>query len=81
MLEPTENDTQRSPDYSKIIAAIEKKFGAKFKLAKSAFRGGAVLPDLPFSLLSRGIFLLPFHFYFFGGIRSQRLGGSETHFI
>lgn len=42
------------PTHLVINAAIEKKFGAKFKLAKSAFLWGSVLPDLPFGLLSWG---------------------------
>jgi hypothetical protein len=42
------------PTHLVINAAIEKKFGAKFKLAKSAFLWGSVLPDMPFGLLSWG---------------------------
>lgn len=42
------------PTHLVINAAIEKKFGAKFKLAKSAFLWGSVLPDLPFGVLSWG---------------------------
>lgn len=44
------------PTHLVINAAIEKKFGAKFKLAKSAFLWGSVLPDLPFGLLSWGTY-------------------------
>jgi hypothetical protein len=42
------------PTHLVINAALEKKFGAKFKLAKSAFLWGSVLPDLPFGVLSLG---------------------------
>lgn len=42
------------PTHLVINAAIEKKFGAKFKLAQSAFLWGSVAPDIPFGLLSWG---------------------------
>ncbi|WKZ35187.1 MAG: metal-dependent hydrolase [Anaerolineales bacterium] len=45
------------PSHLVINAAIEKKFGEKFKLARSAFLWGSVLPDLPFGLLSWGTLL------------------------
>jgi hypothetical protein len=45
------------PTHLVINAVIEKKFGAKFKLAKSAFLWGSVLPDLPFGLLSWGTYI------------------------
>ena len=44
------------PTHLVINAAIEKKFGAKFKLVKSAFLWGSVLPDLPFGLLGWGTY-------------------------
>ena len=46
-----------TPSHLIINAAIEKKFGAKFNLAKSAFLWGAVLPDLPFALLTLGAYV------------------------
>lgn len=46
------------PSHLVINAAIEKKFGAQFKLAKSAFLWGSVLPDIPFGLLSWGTYAL-----------------------
>ncbi len=42
------------PTHLVINAAIEKRFGAPFKLAKSAFLWGSVAPDFPFGLLSWG---------------------------
>ena len=45
------------PAHLVINAAIEKKFGARFKIAKSAFLWGSVLPDLPFGLLSWGTYV------------------------
>lgn len=42
------------PSHLVINAAIEKKFGAKYKLAKSAFLWGSVVPDIPFGLLAWG---------------------------
>jgi hypothetical protein len=44
------------PTHLVINAAIEKKFGAKFKIAKSAFLWGSVTPDIPLGLLSLGYF-------------------------
>lgn len=69
MLEPTENDTQCLPDYSKIIAAIEKKFGAKFKLAKSAFRGGLFCPTCLLAC-SRGAYFY-YRFIFTSSVESD----------
>lgn len=45
------------PSHLVINAAIEKKFGAKYKLAKSAFLWGSVTPDIPLALLSVGYFI------------------------
>jgi hypothetical protein len=45
------------PTHLVINAAIEKKFGAKFKLAKSAFLWGSVVSDIPLGLLSLGFVL------------------------
>lgn len=45
-----------TPSHLVINAAIEKKFDAKLKLAKSAFLWGSVLPDLPFALLAWGTY-------------------------
>jgi len=45
------------PTHLVINAAIEKKYGAKFKLAKSAFLWGSVMPDIPLALLSLGFIL------------------------
>jgi len=45
------------PSHLVINAAIEKKFGAKYKLAKSAFLWGSVTPDLPLLFLSIGYFV------------------------
>ena len=47
----------RLPTHLGINAAIEKKFGAKFKLAQSAFLWGSVMPDIPLALLSLGFIL------------------------
>ena len=44
------------PTHLVINAAIEKKFGAKYKLAKSAFLWGSVAPDIPLGLLTIGYF-------------------------
>jgi hypothetical protein len=46
------------PTHLVINAAIEKKYGAKFKLAKSAFLWGSVTPDIPFGLLSWGTYAI-----------------------
>ncbi|MBI5965201.1 MAG: metal-dependent hydrolase [Chloroflexi bacterium] len=50
------------PTHLVINAAIEKKFGAKFKLAKSAFLWGSVTPDIPLGLLSLGYFFYNSYF-------------------
>ncbi len=50
------------PSHLVINAAIEKKFGAKYKLAKSAFLWGSVTPDFPLFFLSIGYSL--YHRYF-----------------
>ncbi len=50
-LEPTLNTI---PTHLIINAAIEKKFGAKAKIVKSAFLWGSVAPDIPLALLSLG---------------------------
>jgi membrane-bound metal-dependent hydrolase YbcI (DUF457 family) len=42
------------PTHLVINAAIEKKFGAKFNIAKSAFLWGSVTPDIPLGMLSIG---------------------------
>jgi membrane-bound metal-dependent hydrolase YbcI (DUF457 family) len=42
------------PSHLVINAAIEKKFGKKLNIAKSAFLFGAVLPDIPLGLLMLG---------------------------
>jgi hypothetical protein len=44
------------PTHLVINAAIEKKFGAKFKIAKSAFLWGSVTPDIPLGLLTIGYY-------------------------
>ncbi len=44
------------PSHLVINAAIEKRFGVKFKLAKSAFLWGSVVPDIPLGLLTIGYF-------------------------
>lgn len=46
------NSLNTIPTHLVINAAIEKRFGAKFKLAQSAFLWGSVIPDIPFGLLS-----------------------------
>jgi membrane-bound metal-dependent hydrolase YbcI (DUF457 family) len=53
------------PTHLVINAAIEKKFGAKFKLAQSAFLWGSVVPDIPLGLLSIGY--LVYNKYFTDG--------------
>ena len=45
------------PSHLVINAAIEKKFGAKYKLSKSAFLWGSVTPDFPLFLISIGYFV------------------------
>jgi hypothetical protein len=45
------------PSHLVINAAIEKKIGAKFKLAKSAFLWGSVGLDFPLLLISVGYFV------------------------
>jgi hypothetical protein len=45
------------PSHLVINAAIEKKFGEKFKLAKSAFLWGSVTPDFPLGIISIAYFL------------------------
>jgi len=45
------------PTHLVINAAIEKKYGTKFKIAKSAFLWSSVLPDIPFGLLSWGTYV------------------------
>lgn len=45
------------PTHLVINAAIEKKFGAKFKLAPSAFLWGSVVPDIPLGLLTIGYYV------------------------
>jgi membrane-bound metal-dependent hydrolase YbcI (DUF457 family) len=52
------------PSHLVINAAIEKRFGASFKLAKSAFLWGSVAPDIPLAFLSLGYFV--YNRYFFG---------------
>lgn len=42
------------PTHLVINAALGKKFGAKFNLAKSAFLWGSVVPDFPLALLALG---------------------------
>jgi hypothetical protein len=42
------------PSHLVINAAIEKKFGTKYKIAKSAFLWGSVAPDFALGLLSIG---------------------------
>lgn len=44
------------PTHLVINAAIEKRFGAKYKLAKSAFLWGSVIPDIPLGLLTVGYY-------------------------
>jgi len=45
------------PTHLVINAAIEKKFGPKYKLARSAFLWGSVTPDFPLFFLSIGYFI------------------------
>jgi len=45
------------PSHLVINAAIEKKFGKKLNIAKSAFLLGAVLPDIPLGLLMLGSYV------------------------
>lgn len=49
------------PTHLVINAAIEKRIGTKFKLAKSPFLWGSVAPDIPLGLLSIGYFLYNRH--------------------
>jgi hypothetical protein len=42
------------PTHLVINAAIQKQFGVRLKIAKSAFLWGSILPDFPFGLLSWG---------------------------
>ena len=42
------------PTHLVINAAIEKKYGEKANIAKSAFLWGSVMPDIPLGLLSLG---------------------------
>jgi hypothetical protein len=53
------------PTHLVINAAIEKKFGAKFNIAKSAFLWGSVVPDIPLGFLSIGY--LVYNKYFTDG--------------
>lgn len=50
------------PTHLVINAAIERKFGVKFKLARSAFLWGSVAPDIPLLMLSIGYFLYSRYF-------------------
>jgi hypothetical protein len=50
------------PSHLVINAAIEKKFGAKLKLAKSAFLWGSVTPDFPLFFLAIGFFIYTRYF-------------------
>jgi len=50
------------PSHLLINAAIEKKFGAKYKLAKSAFLWGSVVPDFPLFFLSVVYFIYTRYF-------------------
>ena len=45
------------PTHLVINAAISKKFGSKFNLARSPFLWGSVVPDIPLAILSLGFFL------------------------
>jgi membrane-bound metal-dependent hydrolase YbcI (DUF457 family) len=45
------------PTHLVINAAIEKKFGTKAHIAKSAFLWGSVLPDIPLGLLTIGYYV------------------------
>ncbi|MBI2332026.1 MAG: metal-dependent hydrolase [Chloroflexi bacterium] len=45
------------PTHLVINAAIEKKYGKKANIAKSAFLWGSVMPDIPLALLSLGFIL------------------------
>lgn len=45
------------PTHLVINAALEKKFGAKARLAKSAFLWGSVAPDIPLGLLTIGYYV------------------------
>lgn len=52
-LEPTLNTI---PTHLVINATIEKKYGIKANIVKSAFLWGSVAPDIPLALLSLGYF-------------------------
>ena len=45
------------PTHLVINAAIEKKYGSKASIAKSAFLWGSVMPDIPLAFLSLGFIL------------------------
>jgi hypothetical protein len=59
------------PTHLVINFAIEKKFGAKFKLAKSAFLWGSVVPDIPLGLLTIG------YFYYTRYVMAQPVSGMK----
>lgn len=44
------------PSHLVINATIEKKYGTKANIAKSAFLWGSITPDIPLALLSLGYF-------------------------
>ena len=45
------------PTHLVINAAIEKKYGTRARIVKSAFLWGSVMPDIPLALLSLGFIL------------------------
>lgn len=69
------------PSHLVINAAIEKKFGPRVRLARSAFLWGSVIPDLPLLLLSVGYFT--YYRYFtiedISGIMDKAFGEMYFH--
>jgi membrane-bound metal-dependent hydrolase YbcI (DUF457 family) len=64
-----------TPSHLVINAAIEKKFGKKAGIVKSAFLWGAVIPDIPFGLLLIGSYV------YFGLILGQDVSNLMDDFI
>jgi membrane-bound metal-dependent hydrolase YbcI (DUF457 family) len=64
-----------TPSHLVINAAIEKKFGKKLSIAKSAFLWGAVIPDIPLGLLFLG------SYFYFGILLGQDVSNLMDDFI
>jgi membrane-bound metal-dependent hydrolase YbcI (DUF457 family) len=64
-----------TPSHLVINAAIEKKFGKKLSIAKSAFLWGAVIPDIPLGLLILG------SYFYFGILLGQDVSNLMDDFI